>query len=253
MMKAFKLSYFFFLAGLMVISCQKDSLEIVQEIAVPNQEFTVPDIPDEIASMMTNEDLARFQAGPGEGYLQRLELGNARRNHGRWYPVLMKLGYHLQIGPIVGASCEPGMFSPCFNENGPTGAPGCEDPVNYIGAAGATVADGYWFSKAVHSMYFPVFCGPDYTGYGSGFYQLENGLLWLEAENGPFHYDENGNSTFCREGQYVGDQSAGMFEGAFGWEVMISYTAADNNPGDPANGGVGYSDVIIFGWVHLAN
>ncbi len=70
----------------------------------------------------------------------------------------------------------------------------------------------------------------------------------MEAENGPFNYNENGDITFCRRGNYVPEKSEGRFSGAIGWEVMISYTTVENDPGN--NNGIGYSDVIIFGWVY---
>ena len=115
---------------------------------------------------------------------------------------------------------------------------------------GATVGDGYWFAKEVHSEYYPVFCAAEnYAGYGHGFYALKNGTLSLEAESGPRNYDDLGNMVFCRKGNYIGNESTGIFEGACGWEIMISYTTPENNPGDPANMGQGFSDVIIFGWV----
>ena len=193
---------------------------------------------------MSDEDLAKFQAGPGEEYLQMPEFANGRRSRGHWYPVLMKLGYHLQIGPIGGTSCQPGEYQFCITPEGPDFE--CLNAM--VGAAGMTVTDGYWFRKKLHSEYYPVFCGPDYAGYGQGFYQLEDGLLWLEAENGPFNYDEYGNSTFVRRGNYIPDQSTGSFSGAIGWEIMISYTAYENSPSISPDG-TGYSDVIIFGWV----
>lgn len=248
-MKVLKLSYLFFLIGLFVISCQKESDEPLQELKSPAQEFDVPVIPDEIASLMSTEDLARFKAGPGEEYLQRSALNNARLSCGRWYPVLMKLGYHLQFVPIGGTSCQPGEFVPCFGPGAPSDPTECLNSI--VGSAGMTYANGNWFTKTVHSEYYPVLCGEDYAGYGQGFYRLQNGLLWLEGENGPFHYDDEGNATFFREANYIGDQSTGSFEGAFGWEVTISYTAVENNPKYSADG-TGYSDVITFGWVHLS-
>jgi hypothetical protein len=243
-MRILKSYYLFLFVGLMVISCQKDSLDPVQVVDEPSTDFEVPVVPDEIASLMSDDDLAKFQAGPGEEYLQMPEFANGRRSRGHWYPVLMKLGYHLQFGPFVGESCD--APTPCFGPTGPTGAPGCEDPANYIGIMGMTYAEGYWFSNKVHSEYYPVFCLPDYAGYGSGFYQVNDDQLWLEAENGPFQVDEEGNSMFVRRGNYSPEHSTGSFSGAIGWEVMISYTAAENSPQDD---GTGYSDVIIFGWV----
>ena len=246
-MRPFKAFYLFFLMGLLVISCQKDTLEPVQEITEPTQEFTVPDIPDEIANLMSSEDLARFRDGPGVEYLDRLELSNARRSHGRWHPILMKLGYHLNFGPFVGESCDNPV--PCYGPAGPTGEPGCENPANFIGITGMADGDGYWFSKQVHSEYYPVFCFPDYAGYGQGFNRLEDGMLWFQGESSPHNYDDEGNMVFYMKAGFVGDQSTGIFEGAFGWEIMISHTTAENIP----SGGTGYSDVIIFGWVYLSS
>ncbi len=247
-MRLFKTFYLVFLMGLIVISCEEDALEPVQDVAEPTHEFQVPDIPDDIARLMSTEDIAKFQAGPGEEYMQRVKDTNARRFHGRWHPVLMKLGYHLNFGPFVGNCSAP---VPCYDQNGPTGAQGCiyNDPdFTGDGTTGIALADGYWFSKEIHSEYYPVFCQPDYAGYGQGFYASADGILWLQAENGPFQYDADGNMTFVRKGHYTESQSTGIFEGAFGWEIMISYTASENNPA--VNNGVGYSEVIIFGWTY---
>lgn len=246
-MKRFKISYLFFLLGMLLISCENESIDtevVSQEESL--EQFDVPEIPADIKSMMSTEDLALFEAGPGKEYLSNEMSKGTRGKHGRWHPILMKLGYNLQIGPFVGESCETPV--PCFDENGPTGAEGCDDPANFKGATGVTVADGYLYSKPVHSMYFPVFCFPDYAGYGEGFYQLENGMLWVEAKNGPFYYDEEGNSSFRRIGKYNPDKSQGIFSGVRGWEIALLYTAAENNPG--TNNGIGYSDVIIFGWAY---
>ena len=245
-MKTQNLFYLFILVGLLVVSCQKDSPEPVDEIDQSTIEFIVPVIPDEIAALMSEEDVARFKAGPGEDYIRSLNAENARMKRGRWYPVLMKLGYNLQIGPFVG-SCDNPL--PCFGPTGLTGAPGCGNPENFRGAMGMTFADGYWFSQKVLSKYFPVFCFPDYAGYGEGFYALDNGMLWIEAQNSPFQYDADGNSRFYRKGHYNVEKSTGTFSGATGWEIMISYTAAENSPSSHPQG-KGYSDVIIFGWVY---
>jgi len=237
---------FFTLMGLLVISCQRDSVSPDAMNTMDDQAFLVPDIPDEIAQMMSVEDIARFKAGPGEEYLELQGASNSRKARGRWYPVLMKLGYQLNFVPIGGNSCQPGDFEPCFGPGAPADPAACL--ASQVGLAGMTVADGYWFRRQVHSEYYPVFCLPDYSGYGSGFYEMDNDLLWLEAVNGPFQVDEEGNVTFIRKGNYVPGQSTGVFEGAVGWEVMISYTAIENSPSNPA--GSGYSDVIIFGWVY---
>jgi len=245
-MNRIKISYLFLLMGMFFISCENESIEPEVVSQESQEQFTVPEIPTEIKSMMSTEDLALFEAGPGKDFLNSEVNKSARGKRGRWHPILMKLGYNLQIGPFVGESCESPI--PCFDENGPTGAEGCNNLANYIGATGVTVADGFLYSKPVHSMYFPVFCFPDYAGYGEGFYQLENGLLWVEANNGPFHYDAEGNSRFRRIGHYSPSKSQGIFSGARGWEIALLYTAAENNPG--TNNGVGFSDAIIFGWAY---
>lgn len=252
-MKSLKSLFFFTLMGLLVISCQRDSVAPDAINFIDEEAFIVPDIPYEIAQMMSAEDIAKFKAGPGEEFLELPGDPNARRMRGRWYPVLMKLGFDLQFMPFGGESC--GAPEPCFTLEGdelvPTFTPGCvyTPQPSGIGIMGNTIADGYWFSNKVHSEYFTVFCMPDYAGYGQGFYQLNDGVLWLEATNGPFQVDEEGNVTFVRRGNYVPVQSTGVFEGAKGWEIMISYTAVENSPSiDPE--GKGYSDVIIFGWVY---
>ena len=125
-MRPIKSFYLFFLLGILVLSCQKDSLDPVQEIAEHSDGFTVPNVPVEIANLMSAEDLARFKAGPGEAYLDKLNMNNARRSHGRWHPVLMKLGFHLQFGPFVGGDCEAPI--PCYGPTGPTGPTGATGP-----------------------------------------------------------------------------------------------------------------------------
>ncbi|MGB5499777.1 MAG: hypothetical protein WBM77_12685 [Maribacter sp.] len=245
-MKRIKISYLFLLMGMFFISCENESIEPEVVSQESQEQFTVPEIPADIKSMMSNEELALFEAGPGKDYLNSEVNKSAHGKRGRWHPILMKLGYNLQITPFVGEFCESPI--PCFDENGPTGADGCENLANYIGATGVTVADGFLYSKPVHSMYFPVFCFPDYAGYGEGFYQLENGLLWVEANNGPFHYDEAGNSRFRRIGHYSPSKSQGIFSSVRGWEIALLYTAAENNPG--THNGVGFSDAIIFGWAY---
>lgn len=223
------------LVGLFVVSCEKESTQPILDAPVEVPEFTVPEIPDEIASLMSDEDLILFKDGPGQSYLDESALKSARR--GRWHPVLMKLDYFLQIWPI--SSCDTWSGTPCIPDQG------CVPS----GACGFTVADGEWLFRPVHSEYYPVFCFPDYAGHGEGFHKLgKRDILMLKAENTPFEIDEDGNSTFRRYGHYMGDQSTGKFEGASGWEIAISYTAAENSPSNPT--GQGQSTVIIFGWVY---
>lgn len=219
--------------GLLVVSCEKESLEPVQELSDQNTEFTVPDIPEDIAALMSEEDIALFKAGPGEIYLSESALKSSRSKHGRWHPVLMLLEYHLQIWPIN--SCDTWTDVPDFDSP--------------MGACGVTSAKGYWFFQYVESMYFPVFCYPDYAGHGQGFHETAKGMLSFVGENTPFQYDDQGNATFRLNGKIVGAQSTGIFKGARGWEIMISYTAADNNPGNSPTG-EGLSQTIAFGWVY---
>lgn len=233
-MKTFRIFSTVILMGLLVVSCEKESLEPVQELSNQNTEFTVPDIPEDIAALMSEEDIALFKAGPGEIYLEEFALKSTRKKCGRWHPVLMVLEYQLQIWPV--SNCDTWTDVPDF--------------VSPMGACGFTMADGNWLFKSVHSVYLPVFCFPDYAGHGHGFHETANGMLSLEGENTPFQYDDQGNATFRRDGHYIGAQSTGIFEGARGWEIMISYTAAENNPGIPENQGQGLSQTITFGWVY---
>ncbi len=242
-MKTFRFLLAFLLMGVFVISCEKRDLATDQEIKDQDEEFTIPEIPEEIASFMSEEDIALFNQGPGEALLSEPALKSSRSWRGRWHPVLMKLGYHLQFYPV--SSCVTGEMIPCYNMDGtPTGA--C--PSGPGGVTGITYAEGKWFCRPVYSEYVPVFCVPDYAGYGQGFYELDKGTLYLEAENLHFHYDEEGNITFRRNGSYYGDQSTGCFEGARGWEIAIIYTAAEDDPGNSPTG-QGYGTAIIFGWV----
>ena len=234
-MKTYRSFLCLILMGLFVVSCEKESTLPIQDAPAELPEFTVPEIPDEIASFMSEDDLILFIDGPGHSYLDETSTKLARR--GQWHPVLMKLEYDLQIWPI--SSCDTWSDSPCF-------PPDCMP----MGACGFTVAEGEWLFRPVHSEYYPVFCLPDYAGHGEGFHQLgKKDMLKLKGENTPFDIDEHGNSTFRRYGHYLGDQSTGKFEGASGWEIMISYTAAENSPNYPPLG-QGQSTVIIFGWVY---
>jgi hypothetical protein len=221
---------------LFVVSCEKESADPVQDLSDQLPDFEVPEIPDEIASLMGKDDLKLFKEGPGDTFLAESAVKSTRKSHCKWHPVLMKLDYHLQICPI--SSCDTWSGTPCF-------PPDCIP----MGACGFTNADGNWFFQQVHSEYYPIFCFPDYAGHGEGFHQIETGMLKLVGENTPFKIDEDGNSTFRRIGRYVGDQSTGIFEGARGWEIMISYTAAENSPSNSPTG-QGQSTVILFGWVY---
>jgi hypothetical protein len=62
------------------------------------------------------------------------------------------------------------------------------------------------------------------------------------------NYDDVGNMVFYTKINFAGDQSTEKYEEARGWNVLIHYTTAENNPGN--NNGIRYSDVIIFGWVY---
>jgi hypothetical protein len=232
-MKTFRIFSIVFLMGLLLASCEKESLEPVQDLSDQNTEFTVPDIPEDIAALMSDEDIALFKAGPGEIYLEESTLKSTRRKCGRWHPVLMMLEYELQIWPIN--SCDTWTDVPDF--------------VAPVAVAGVTEAVGNWFFQHVESMYFPVFCfATGHAGHGQGFYELPKGKLFLEGENTPFEYDDDGNATFRRYDRFVGAHS-GIFEGARGWEIMISYTAEENNPGNSPTG-QGLSQTIAFGWVY---
>ncbi|MCB0636035.1 MAG: hypothetical protein KDC54_05435, partial [Lewinella sp.] len=191
-MRVVHLVYLLLFAGLVFVACQKESVAITDEPVSEEPLYTVPEIPAEIAEMMTAEDRARFEAGPGEKYLAMTE-DNARFHpgiyHGRWHPVLLRLGYDLQFVPI-GGDCQ-GDFEICFDQNGVPN-PICFTPQGEfqpVGATGQTVADGYWKAHVpLHAVYWPVFCAPDYAGYGQGYYQVggQGNTLHLMAENTPF-------------------------------------------------------------------
>lgn len=242
-MKTTKAFSFVFILGLLAVSCEKENPEPVKEINDQATAFVVPEIPEDFAALMSDEDQDLFTTGPGEEYLEKSALKSGLSYRGRWHPVLMLLEYHLQLFPV--SSCIPGEVSPCIDFT--TGEYICPGPP--AGYSGVTVADGNWFCYSIHSEYFPVFCLPDHEGYGQGFYQVGESFLWMRGENTPFQEDEQGNLTFRRNGQYSGEQSTGIFEGARGWEVMISYTAAENNPGNSPTG-EGSSTVLIYGWVY---
>lgn len=235
-MKTYRILSILLFVGLFMFSCEKESADLIQDRSGLEPEFLVPDIPDEIASLMNEDDLILFTEGPGDAYLSESALKSAGKSHGKWHPVLMKLEYHLQIWPI--SSCDMWSGTPCF-------PPDCMP----MGACGYSIADGKWLFRPMHSEYYPVFCFPDYAGHGMGFHEFAGDKLKLAGENTPFEFDEEGNSSFRRYAHYLGDQSTGQFEGARGWEIMISYTAAENSPSNSPTG-QGLSTVIIFGWVY---
>jgi hypothetical protein len=246
--------YLLLFVGLVMVACQKDELAIAEETMVEEALFTVPEIPAEIAALMTEEDRIQFEAGPGEAYLASTAVDF--RNHPRawrprWHPVLLRLDYNLQFGPI-GGDCR-GEFEFCFVP-GSFPNPICFNPSGEfapVGVSGQTSATGYWRGRQpLLARYWPVFCGPDYDGYGEGYYELNEGedVLQLVATNTPFNELENGDSFFYRYGEYVGSTSTGMFRGAVGWEISRMYTRAENNPADDPMG-LGSSEVITFGWV----
>ena len=233
-MKTYKALVCVIISMLLMASCEKDAIDPVQAEKDPNAEFVVPEIPVEIAEWMSEEDILRFKAGPGKEYNLESELKSSRR--GKWHPILMKLEFHLQIWPS--SSCDTWSDTPCF-------PPDCMP----MAASGFTFADGNWFFKSLHSEYYPVFCFPDYAGHGQGFHQTSEGKLWYSGENTPFMTDEAGNSTFRLNGRFLGDLSTGVFEGARGWEIMISYTAVENSPSNSPTG-QGKSTTVIFGWAY---
>ena len=71
-MKTLNPFYLILLLGLLVVSCQTDSTEPVDEIDASTSEFVVPEVPADIAALMSEDDLALFKAGPGEEFLQEL-------------------------------------------------------------------------------------------------------------------------------------------------------------------------------------
>ena len=229
--------------SLFFISCEKDSVVEPEYSDQLVQEYEIPEIPEIIVNRMSESDIIKFKAGPGEEFLKN---ENSARTRSRWHPVLMFLNYDLQFVPIGGESCQPGEFVPCFGPYAPTDPTECL--ANQVGVTGITYTYGKWFKQPIYSEYYPVFCSPDYSGYGSGFYRQDSNELWVEAQNDPFNYDEMGNSWFYRYGTYNGGLSSGIFEGAYGWEIMISYTPYETNPGSNPDG-IGESEVVIFGWV----
>lgn len=235
-MKTFRIILPVFLMGFLVVSCEKENLNPALDLSDQKTKFIVPDIPEDIAVLMSDEDIALFKAGPGEIYLEESALKSTRRKCGRWHPVLMLLEYNLQIWPMAS----------CSSWSGPPSFPLTFQP---MGAGGKTWAYGSWLFTPVYSEYYPVFCFPDYSGHGQGFHETDKGMLRLTGENTPFQIDDQGNSTFRRTGQYLGAQSTGIFEGARGWEVMVSYTAAENSPSNNPTG-QGLSQTIAFGWVY---
>jgi hypothetical protein len=257
-MRVVHLVYLLLFVGLVVVACEKDSVAVVDEPMVEEPLYTVPEIPAEIADLMTAEDRARFEAGPGEAYLARAEAAaarwRARPHRPRWHPVILKLDYNLAFVPI-GGDCASGNFYPCFDETGPN--PACfppNQPPAFTGSTGYTYAEGYWRGhQPLFAEYWQTFCAPDYAGGGQGNYQVNgpDNKLFLSAYTTPMvPTPVLGNCVdfyFYRFGEYTGGE--GMFEGAIGWEISRIFTLAENDPGCDPNG-LGLSTAVTFGWAY---
>jgi hypothetical protein len=158
---------------------------------------------------------------------------------------MIRMGYNLQFVPLGGSSCEVGDFMPCFGPGAPADPTECLE--QQVGFGGVASGDGKWVGTDIYSEYHPVFCLPDAAGYGEGFYEAEEGVLWVTATSTPHIADEEGNKSFYINGTFVPTQSTGIFDGALGWEQVLVLTAAENDP--EQNNGIGYSEAVIVGWV----
>ena len=248
-MKRFLFLLLVFAGMLIYTACEKTGIGPIEETPEYTQEYTVPEIPPEIAALMRPEDIARFKAGPGDEYLNAVRarsLFGHSQGPARWHPIMMHIGYDLQFVPIAGINCEPGNFHVCI--------PGtCMDEP--IGLIGETQGLGKWLGSDIYAHYTPIFCGiTGWDGYGEGVYEsiddrLEGEhILVFSALHDPSYYDDEGNLIFYRHADFAAGSSTGIFEGAFGWETAIIVTTPENNPeNDPY--GQGYSEAVHFGWV----
>lgn len=241
--------FLFLAAGMLLITaCEETELNPAEPTPQIADQFTVPDIPADIEAMLSPEDIALFKAGPGEEYINAVRtrsLGGHANGPARWHPVMIHMGYNLQFVPLGGTSCDMGDFEPCFGPGAPADPTDCL--ANMVGTGGIAFGDGKWLGSDIHSEYYPVFCLPDAAGYGEGYMEAEEGVLWFSGTSTPHIRDDEGDKTFYLFGTYVPEQSTGIFEGAFGWETAFVFTAAENDP--EQNNGIGYSDVVIYGWV----
>ena len=238
-------------AGLfLLIGCEKMETKVIEDPPASTQEYAVPEVPAEIAELMSKEDMIKFEAGPGSEYTRMVETRSMMRppryTKARWHPILMRMRYDAQFAPIGGSGCNPGEWQVCIDPDAPAD---CLN--NVVGFTGQTEAYGRWLGKNVHSLYWPVFCAlSNYDGYGTGYYELNNGMLFYEADHEPVIYDDDQNSKFYRYDRFSPNQSNGVFTGARGWSITIVRTAAENNPANHPEG-KGYSDVIHYGWVYF--
>ncbi len=269
-MRVIHLVFSLLFVGLVVVSCEKDSEAVMEEPLEAMPLYTVPEIPAEIAELMTAEDRARFEAGPGEAYLARAEEKTLHYRSGRrprWRPVLLRLEYNLAFVPISvpeGADCLNGEYVICIDPTTrmpvPENIPQCfpngfpPDAVpNFSGSTGYTYAEGYWRGqRPLIAEYWNTFCAPDYAGSGYGNYQVNGpeNKLYLTATTTPIvPTPVLGNCVdfyFYRLGEYTGGE--GIFTDAFGWEVTRIFTLAENDP-TCSEDGLGQSTAITFGWV----
>lgn len=269
-MRVIHLVFSLLFVGLVVVSCEKDNVAVMEEALVVEPLYTVPEIPAKIAELMTVEDRALFEAGPGEAYLAKAEekaQPSQSRYHARWRPVLLRLEYNLAFVPISvppGGDCQNGEYVICLDpatgmpvpENIPQCFPNGFPPdavPNFSGSTGYTYAEGYWRGDLpLFAEYWNTFCAPEYAGSGYGHY-LVNGpdnKLNLTATTTPIVPTPVLGSCvdfyFYRFGEYTGGE--GVFTGAFGWEVTRIVTLAENDPN--CNNGLGQSTAVTFGWIH---
>ncbi len=133
-----------FFLSVLFISCEKDVVVEPEYSDQLVQEYEIPEIPEFIARRMSESDIIKFKAGPGEAFLKN---ENAERGRSRWHPVLMFLNYNLQFVPIGGESCQPGEFVPCFGPYAPPDADPNECLANLVGTTGLTYASGNWLKR----------------------------------------------------------------------------------------------------------
>jgi len=87
-MKTIKALSFILFLGLLIVSCEKESPKPAKEINDQETAFVVPEIPEDIAALMSDEDQDLFKAGPGERYQEESTLKSGRNHRGRWQVVL---------------------------------------------------------------------------------------------------------------------------------------------------------------------
>lgn len=218
----FKLLFASMLLGLLVVSCEKDSVQVEPEAEADYV------LPAEFDGIFTEAELAEFYAGPTEA--MRSEV---RERFGTWHRITMLYTGNQLLLPFV---------DDCAN---PTPCPTCYVPAQWLGLYVQGVGPGTWYGKGA------VEVGLD--GVINCFATGNSDLIgWMDF-NGDKSYGQltllsqvtgqDGSEVNIWRGDVIGGE--GIFEGAEGYLIHRAYADGPIQPFVPRPY-TGYS----IGWMY---